>query len=423
MTPERGRGRKRGTLRAIGLGLITGAADDDPSAIGTYASAGARFGPAFLWMAPVTFPMMCAVVYLSSKVGQVQGKGLFAAMRSRYRAPLVRATLLGVLIGNVIEAAADLGGMAAAVKAFFPVPHALLVVVMAALTLTMQIGGSYRVIRNVLRVLSLSLVAYVVSAALARPDLRAVLRGTFVPTLRFDRESLSLLVAVIGTTLSAYLYTWQSNEEVEEKLAAGVRPSRLPGTTDEHLRSSRTDIALGMLFSNVVMYFIILSTAATLFKAGKTQVDSAADAALALKPLAGPAAAYLFALGVVAVGFLAVPVMTAGAAYDLCQTMGWRYGLSKRPREARPFYGAIAAFTLIACGLNFFGLNPMRMLVFSGVVQGFSTPPLMLLLLFMTRDRALMGGKVNSRALNVLAWLTTAVTFAASGGLVASWLL
>jgi NRAMP (natural resistance-associated macrophage protein)-like metal ion transporter len=423
VTPERGRGRKRGTLRAIGLGLITGAADDDPSAIGTYASAGARFGPAFLWMAPVTFPMMCAVVYLSSKVGQVQGKGLFAAMRSRYRAPLVRATLLGVLIGNVIEAAADLGGMAAAVKAFFPVPHALLVVVMAALTLTMQIGGSYRVIRNVLRVLSLSLVAYVVSAALARPDLRAVLRGTFVPTLRFDRESLSLLVAVIGTTLSAYLYTWQSNEEVEEKLAAGVRPSRLPGTTDEHLRSSRTDIALGMLFSNVVMYFIILSTAATLFKAGKTQVDSAADAALALKPLAGPAAAYLFALGVVAVGFLAVPVMTAGAAYDLCQTMGWRYGLSKRPREARPFYGAIAAFTLIACGLNFFGLNPMRMLVFSGVVQGFSTPPLMLLLLFMTRDRALMGGKVNSRALNVLAWLTTAVTFAASGGLVASWLL
>jgi Mn2+/Fe2+ NRAMP family transporter len=257
---------------------------------------------------------------------------------------------------------------------------------------------------------------------LAHPDIVPVLRGTFIPTVHFNKDFLAMVVAVIGTSLSAYLYTWQSNEEVEEKIAAGKR--RLidrKGTSRNELKQSMWDIIFGMFFSNTVMYFIILSTAATLFKAGKTDINSAADAAQALGPLAGHAAGLLFTLGVIGVGFLAVPVMTTGAAYDLCQSTGWKHGLYRKPREAKKFYAAIAVFTAIAIGLNFFGINPMKALVFAGVVQGFSTPPLMLLIMRMTNNPKIMGNRVNGRAINVLGWITTVTIFAATAGLVISW--
>jgi NRAMP (natural resistance-associated macrophage protein)-like metal ion transporter len=419
-----GRPRKR-WLRALGLGLITGAADDDPSAIGTYASAGARLGPAFLWIAPVMFPMMFAVVYLSSKLGLVSGKGLFAVIRDHYSRWILYPTLIGVLAGNVIEAAADLGGMAAALQLLVPVPLGLIVVVVAAIVLALQVFGSYTLIRNVFRWLALSLLAYAAAAVLAKPDLREVLRGTFVPTLRFDREFLSLVVAVIGTTLSAYLYTWQSNEEVEEKISHGKRrDSERRGATRSELRQSRIDVLIGMLFSNAVMYFVLLGAGATLFKAGKHDVETAAQAAGALAPLAGEAAGLLFAVGVVAVGFLAVPVMTTGAAYDFCQSVGWRStGLSDKPREGKRFYLAIAAFTALAVALNFLGVNPMKALVWSGIVQGFSTPPLMFLLLLMTGQRRVMGEHVNGRGMKILGGVTVLVTTAATAGLVVTWIV
>ena len=416
---------KRPTLlRALGLGLITGAADDDPSAIGTYASAGAKFGPAFLWTAPVTFPMMFAVVYLSSKLGQVSGRGLFAVIRDHYPRWILRATLIGVLIGNTIEAAADMGGMAAAIELLIPVPRAFVVVATAAAMLGLQVWGSYRLIRNVFRWLALTLVAYAGAAVLAKPDLKEVVLGTLVPRVRFDREFLSLLVAVIGTTLSAYLYTWQSNEEVEEKIAMGrTRLSQRIGASEAELAATRLDIWFGMFFSNVIMYFIILATGSTLYKAGVHEIDTAAEAARALRPLAGSGAGVLFALGVIGVGFLAVPIVTTGAAYDLCQALGWKYGLALKPREARRFYAAIALFTVAAMAMNFLGVNPMKALVWSGVVQGFSTPPLMLLIMLLTNNRAIMGDKVNSRALNLLGWATVVVIFAATVGLVITWLL
>lgn len=411
-------------LRALGLGLITGAADDDPSAIGTYASAGARFGPALLWVAPVTFPMMFAVVYLSSKLGQVSGRGLFAAIRSRYPPWLMNATLIGVLIGNTIEAAADLGGMAAAVALLVPVPQPLIVVGMAAVIFSLQLWGSYLLIRNVFRWLALTLLAYVGAAVLAQPDVGAVLLGTFVPRIKFDREYLSLLVAIIGTTLSAYLYTWQSNEEVEEEIALGrTRLSQRIGATDEELAASRRDIVVGMLFSNVVTYFIILATGSTLYPAGVHEISTAAEAASALRPLAGEAAGLLFALGVIGVGFLAVPVMTTGAAYDLCQAVGWNYGLKMKPHESRRFYAVIGGFTAIAVGMNFFGINPMKALVWSGIVQGFSTPPLMLLILRMTNDKSVMGERVNGPWLNALGYATLVAISAATVGLVCTWFL
>jgi Mn2+/Fe2+ NRAMP family transporter len=226
----------------------------------------------------------------------------------------------------------------------------------------------------------------------------------------------------MGTTLSAYLYSWQSNQDVEEDISMGRRrlTDRL-GTTKEELRHSARDVGFGMLFSNMVMYFIILSTAATLFKAGHHEINTAAEAAQALRPLAGNAAGLLFALGVIGVGFLAVPVMTIGAAYDLCQSFGWRHGLHVKPAEAKKFYAAIVVFTLVAMGLNFFGINPMRALVFAGIVQGFSTPFLMLVLMLITNDRKIMGRWGNSVGMNVLGWLTTLAMFAAAIGLVWTW--
>src|SRR5215203_2799787 len=262
--------KRRGFARALGLGIVTGAADDDCSAIGTYASAGAQVGTYLLWTAPITFPMMCAVVYLSSKLGQVTGRGLFHVVKDHYPRWILWPALIGVLIGNTIEAAADLGGMAAALGLFIPLPIPLIVVAVAAGILALQIWGSYELIRNVFRWLALVLLAYIGSAVVAKPDMWEVVRGSLVPTIQFSREFLSILVAIIGTTLSAYLYTWQSNVEVEEEIAKGRTTVRArKGASDEELRESRRDILIGMFFSNVVMYFIILSTGATLHKAGQ----------------------------------------------------------------------------------------------------------------------------------------------------------
>src|SRR6185312_5140221 len=416
--------RHRGLLGSVGLGLITGAADDDPSAIGTYASAGAALGPSFLWTAPVTFPMMFAVVYLSSKLGQVAGEGLFAAIRRHYSKWVLYPALVGVLIGNTIEAGADLGGMAASINLLIPIAIVWIVVPVALMILALQIWGSYALIRNTFRWLALSLLAYIASAILAKPALWPVIKGTLIPHIQFNREFLSMLVAVIGTSLSAYLYTWQSNEEVEEEIAMGrTRLSQRKGATKVELKQSQRDILFGMFFSNVVMYFIVLSTAATLFSAGKRQINSAAEAAQALKPLAGNAAGILFTIGVIAVGFLAVPVMTTGAAYDLSQSAGWKHGLNKKTADARKFYGAIVAFTLIAATMNFIGVNPMKALVWSGIVQGFSTPPLMMTIVLMTSKKSIIGQRVNGRALNLLGWITTGATFAATAGLIVTWIL
>jgi Mn2+/Fe2+ NRAMP family transporter len=413
-----------GIGRALGLGLITGAADDDPSAIGTYASTGAQFGPAALWMAPVTMPMMYAVVYLSSKLGQVSGRGLFRVIREFYPRWLLWAVLAGVMVGNTIEAAADLGGMAAALNIFVPAPIPWLAAGIAAGIFALQVFGSYILIRNVFRWLALALLAYAGAAILARPDAAQVLRGSLVPTIILDKTFLEMVVAVIGTTLSAYIYTWQSNQEVEEEIAEGRERLRdRIGATDQELARSRRDILTGMTFSNGVMYFIILATGSTLYSAGRHDISTAAQAAEALRPLAGEAASALFALGLVGVGFLAVPVMTTGAAYDLAQSLGWKATLHSKAREAPRFYLAIAAVTAAAVGANFLGFNPMRALVLAGVVQGFSTPPLLLLIMLMTNDRRIMGERVNGLGTNILGWATTAVIFLASLGLVASWVL
>ncbi|GGB27044.1 hypothetical protein GCM10011380_15830 [Sphingomonas metalli] len=414
--------RQVGLLRRLGTGVITGAADDDPSAIGTYASAGARFGFAFLWIAPVLLPMMFVVTYLSAKLGRVYGKGLFAAIRDRYPRWLLHPLMIGAFTGNVIEAAANLGGVGAALNLLVPIPVPAIVVAVAAGAALFQLFGSYELLRRIFRWLTLALFAYVAAAIMAQPDWGTVIRATLSPQIRLSSDFLAMVVACIGTSLSAYVYTWQSNQEVEEQIADGLTtPGQRRGASRRELARTRRDVLVGMVFANIILYFIILSTAATLHPAGIRQIDSAAQAAGALEPLAGPFAKWLFALGVVGVGFLAVPVMTTGAAYDLVQGLGREGSLHDSPAEARLFYGLIVIVTVVAAGLNFLGVNPMRALVLSGIVQGFSVPPLLAMMMLMTGDRRMMGARRNGRLLTVAGWGTTSVTALATLALVVSW--
>lgn len=414
--------RSRGLLGVIGSGIVTGAADDDPSAIGTYASAGARFGLAFLWVAPLVLPMMFVVVYLSAKLGRVYGKGLFAVIYDRFPKSLLYLLMIGAFAGNLIEAAANLGGIGAALSLFLPIPMPIIVIAAAILILVFQIFGSYTLLRRIFKWLALALFAYVGAAILSKPDIGAVLRNTFLPKIKLSSDFLAIIVACIGTSLSAYIYTWQSNQEVEDQIVEGKHTvDSRKGASDTELRHTRRDVMIGMLFSNIILYFIILSTGATLHAAGKTEIDSAATAAAALEPLAGNGAKILFALGVVGVGFLAVPVMTAGAAYDLAQAIGRPSSLHAKPREAPLFYATITVVTLCAVGLNFLGVNPMRALVWSGIVQGFSVPPLLFILMLLTNDRRVLGSRTNSLGINILGWATTTVTFSATAVLVWSW--
>jgi Mn2+/Fe2+ NRAMP family transporter len=421
-TDDEPKAREGGLLRALGTGVITGAADDDPSAIGTYASVGAKFGLSLLWIAPVLLPMMYVVVYLSAKLGRVYGKGLFAIIRDRYPRWLLYPVMIGAITGNVIEAAANLGGIAASLNLLLPVPIYLIVVAAAIGVLAFQWWGSYALLRNIFKWLTLALFAYVAAAFMAKPNLGDVVSSTLVPHIEFNGDFLSMIVACIGTSLSAYIYTWQSNQEVEEQIQQGKRTvAQHRGASEREIDRTRRDVLIGMAFSNLILYFIILATGATLPASGKIEIEPAAQAAAALEPLAGEAAKILFAIGVVGVGFLAVPVMTTGAAYDLAQGLGRPSSLNAKPGEAPLFYLTIATVTALAVLLNFLGFNPMKALVWSGIVQGFSVPPVLLIMMLLTNDTSVMGGRVNSRLTNTLGWITTMATFAATACLVVSW--
>lgn len=411
-----------GIFKIVGASVVTGAADDDPSAIGTYASAGARYGLGFLWIAPVLLPMMYVVVYLSAKIGQVYGKGLFACIRDQFPRWVLMPLVILAFTGNIIEAAADLGGMGAALNLLVPVPVTVLVVGSAAIIFAIQYFGSYTLIRHIFRWLALILLAYVGAAIMAKPDPLQVLRATFIPRVAFDAEFLALVVACIGTSLSAYVYTWQSNQEVEEQIAIGrSRLWQRKGASRREMKRTSRDVLIGMIFSNIILYFIIMATGLTLHPAGERDLETAAQAAAALEPLAGPAAKYLFAAGVIGVGFLAVPVMTTGAAYDIVQGIGREGSLHEAPSENKLFYGIIAIVTVVAVGLNFLGFNPMRVLVWSGIVQGFSVPPLLLLMMILTNRKNVVGARTNGRWTNTLGWATTLITFLCTAALVLSW--
>jgi len=410
-------------LKALGPGFITGASDDDPSGIGTYAVAGATLGFATIWTALVTFPLMATVQFICAKVGMVSGRGLAGVLRQSYPRWLLYPSVVSLLVANTINVGADLGAIAAAINLLVPaLPIAPLVVPIAGIILLLQIWGSYRLIAQIFKWLTLALLAYIGSAVLARPDWSEVLRGTVVPTIRFDSAFLATLVAILGTTISPYLFFWQASQEVEEEVHMGrTRLWQRQGASDKELRYASLDVNTGMFFSNLVMYFIIFATAATLHAAGQTDINSATEAAEALRPLAGDLSAILLAAGLIGAGFLAVPILSGSAAYALSEAFGWRYGLGEKPDRARQFYAVIAASTLIGMGINFVGINPFDALFLTAVINGFIAPPLMVLIMLIANNRQIMGERTNGRWTNVLGWIATLTMWAAALVLVLSW--
>jgi NRAMP (natural resistance-associated macrophage protein)-like metal ion transporter len=409
-------------LRVLGPGLVTGASDDDPSGIGTYALAGASLGFATLWTALATFPMMAAVQFICAKIGMVTGTGLARVLKTHYSKSLTYSVVAGLVVANTLNAGADVGAIAAAVNLLVPVPIAALIVPIALAVLALQVWGSYRLIASTFKWLTLALFAYVGAAFYARPDAAQVLWSTFVPTLRFDGKFLTTLVAILGTTISPYLFFWQASQEVEEEISMGRRTLRSRrGATDTELRYAGVDVVTGMFVSNVVMYFIILATAATLFTAGKTDIQSATEAAQALRPLAGAGAYVLLAVGLIGAGFLGVPVLTGSSAYAIAEALGWRYGLDEKPRRAKLFYAMIVVPTLIGMLINFVGINPIRALFWTAVINGFLAPPLLVVIMFVSNNPRVMGERVNGRWTNAVGWTTTAVMFAAAIAMLLTW--
>ena len=403
-------------FRDLGPGLITGAADDDPSGISTYSVAGATYGYASLWTALFSFPLMAAVQLMCARLGMVTGRGLASVIRTRYSRWVLWPACALVMIANVFNIGADLGGMADAmqmvtgVRSYYWTPFFTLVIVV------LLFWTSYKLIARVFKWLTLVLFAYVLTAFLARPDWWAVLRYTFLPRVEWSQNYLSVLVGILGTTISPYLFFWQASQEVEEDRAHGkLTLNQRRGSTDAELSAARTDVMTGMLFSNVVMYFIILTTAATLHAHGVTSISTAKDAAEALRPLAGPGAYWLFTLGLIGTGMLAVPVLAGSCAYAVAEGARWREAsLESRPLKAWRFYAVIAVAMMIGLVLDFAGLNAVKMLFWSAVLNGVLAPPLVVLVVLLTSDKRVMGMRVNSRLMRSLGWTcAVAMTLAA----------
>jgi Mn2+ and Fe2+ transporters of the NRAMP family len=409
--------------KALGPGLITGASDDDPSGIGTYAQAGAQYGFATLWTTIAMLPMQTAVQYMCAKIGLVTGKGLAGVLREHYRRALYPA-VIALVVANTLNAGADIGAIAAAINLLVPISAVWFIVPVSLAIIGLQVLGSYRLIEKVFKWLALALLAYVGAALFARPDGVKVLAGTLVPTIRLDPAYIGILVALLGTTISPYLFFWQASQEVEEQISIGRRHLRQrQGASRFELKYALWDTMAGMVFSEIVAYFIILTTGATLFVAGKHDVASATDAAQALRPLAGDASALLLAVGLIGAGVLAVPVLTGSAAYGVTEAFGWRSGLDSKPTRAPQFYLVIVAATLVGMAINFLGINPITALVISAVLNGVVAAPLIVLIMLVSNDRKVLGERTNGRLLNVVGWVTAIVMGMAVMGLIATTIL
>ena len=409
--------------KVLGPGLITGASDDDPSGIGTYAQAGAQFGFATLWLTLVMLPMMTAVQFICAKIGLVSGKGLAGVLREHHPRLLYPA-VLALVVANTLNAGADIGAIAAAINLLVPIPAVIFIVPVSVVIIALQVFGSYHLIETVFKWLALALLAYLAAALFARPDIVKVLIGTFIPTIRFDPKYIGILVALLGTTISPYLFFWQASQEVEDQISIGRRHLRSrQGASRFELKYALWDTIGGMVFSEIVAYFIILATGATLFVAGKTNITSATDAAQALRPIAGDAAALLLAVGLIGAGVLAVPVLTGSAAYGVSEAFGWKSGLDSKLSRAPQFYAVIVAATLVGMAINFLGINPITALVLSAVLNGLLAGPLLILVMFVSNDRKVLGEHTNGRLLNVIGWVATGTMCIAAIGLIVTTLI
>jgi len=413
-----GGGRFGQFIASLGPGLITGAADDDPSGIATYSIAGAAFGYLPLWTVLFSFPLMTAVQLMCARLGMVTGLGLAGVIRRRYPTPVLWGACALLIVANVINVSADLTGMAAATTMVTGVKASWWLPAYAILITALLIWSSYRTIARVFKWLTLILLAYVATAVVAHAEWRTAVTATILPRIVWSRPFFAMLVALLGTTISPYLFFWQAAQEVEEERAMGRNFRERRGATDQELRTARTDVITGMFSSNAVMFFIIVTAAATLHRSGVTQIATAQQAAEALRPLAGSAAYWLFTLGLVGTGMLAVPVLAGSCAYAVAEAAAWRGSLSHPLRHARGFYAVLGVAIVIGWVLSYAGWNAIHLLFVTAVINGVLAPPLILIVILLTRDREVMGDSVSSSALNFLGWGAFVVMSGAGLGLV-----
>lgn len=422
-------------LRIAGPGLVTGASDDDPSGIGTYSQVGAAFGTQFLWMALYILPLVICVQEMCGRIGLVTGRGIAGCVRHHYNRPVLYGAVLLLFIANTINVGADLGAMAASVQLISPsIPFGAVLIFFAVSILLLEVFIPYRYYARVLKLLTLSLLAYLVAGILIHPDWLSLVQATLVPSIQFTPDFLALAIGVLGTTISPYLFFWQAAEEIEEEherieqkqhqANIGKPVAEKPGGRQGHLRRAvrvlRLDTAIGMTAASTTFWFIVMATGLTLHPHGIVNIATAAQAAEALRPLAGDLAGFVFALGIIGTGLLAIPVLAGSAAYGIAESFGWREGLSERFDHARGFYAVIAASTLIGLAFNFLGINPIAALVYTAVINGIVAVPLLALLLLVANNRAIMGNFTNGRLSNTVGVLTTAVMAVAAIALIVS---
>ncbi len=413
--------RVRRFFADLGPGLITGAADDDPSGISTYSVAGARFGYMPLWTALFSFPLMAAVQLMCARLGLVTGRGLAGVVRRNYPRSVLWGACALLIVANVFNIGADLGGMAGATEMMTGIRSYYWTPLYTLLIILLLFFSSYRHIARIFKWLTLVLFAYLAAAFLARPDWGSVWSATLVPRVEWSSAFFATFVGILGTTISPYLFFWQASQEVEDERAHGrITVKQREGATDKELRAARTDVLTGMFFSNLVMYFIILTTAATLHAHGQTNIETAREAAEALRPLAGNGAYLLFTLGLIGTGMLAVPVLAGSAAYAVAEAKKWRGTLEDSPRFSRKFYAVVAVSMVLGLVLDFVGFNAVKMLFYAAVLNGVLAPPLVVLVVLLTSKPAVMGTRVSSRPLRYLGWATAAIMTAAAVGMFAT---
>ncbi len=385
--------------KILGPGLVTGASDDDPSGIATYSQAGAAYGLSTLWTALITFPLMASIQEMCARIGLVTSHGLAGTLKTNYSKPVLYLMLLFSFPAIVMNIGADIAGMGAVGNLLFPSIKATYFSIGFTLVLLLLIIYlPYQKIATVLKYLCLILLVYVIVPFLYKQDWVAVLKATFIPKIRFDKDFLSILVAILGTTISPYLFFWQATMEVEDK--KGKKKNLI--VNKRIINEMRKDVDFGMLFSNLVMFFIILTTGSVLFNGNIHQIDTVEQAAQALKPLAGNAAYLLFALGVIGTGLLAIPVLSGSLSYIVTESFGWKEGLDKKFQKAKAFYLIIAISLILGLSLNYIGISPIKALIYSAILYGLTAPVLIAIILHISNNKKIMGKNINGKISNIL---------------------
>lgn len=396
-------------LKTLGPGIITGASDDDPSGIGTYSQVGAQYGLGLTWLSVYLLPMNSAVQETVARIGIVTGKGLAGVIGKHYSKKILYLLVSLLVIANTINIGADIGAMVSSFQLLVPINFYIGAILLTAGMLLLEIFFSYHRYAKVLKWLTISLFAYIITGFIIRPDWFEVLRSMLLPNIQLNTAFLAALVAVMGTTISPYLFFWQASEEVEEERDKGVLSDHHIAAYKIELKNMRKDTITGMTYANVVFLFIVITTAFVLHDNGITTINSASDAAQALRPLAGDLAYLLFTIGIFGVGLLAVPVLAGSSAYAVSDILGWKEGLNKKFSKAKAFYGVIIASMLVGLAMNFFGVNPIKALYYAAIVNGTASPVLMYFIFKVGRDKKIMGGFTNPRWVNFWGYIATAL--------------